>query len=224
MIPEERLREAAKKAEEEFLAALPEPENCKAELSPAFERRMSRLIRRTDRPVRYWLQRCAACLALLVLLGGGILTVHAEARAVFTGWVRGIYENWFVYRYTGESDEKEEKVVYRPSWLPEGYQESKVPELSGQVVVVYESAEGKLLIFGYSWDREAMKLYIEQENAEVRSVTVWNRPAEMYMHPEADALNELVWSDEDTGTIFWLSANLGEQEMLEVAESVETVE
>ena len=41
---DERIREAAKKVEEAYLAALPEPEDCEAVFSPEFEQKMEALI------------------------------------------------------------------------------------------------------------------------------------------------------------------------------------
>lgn len=86
MISDERLREAARKAEESFLASLPEPEDCEATFSPEFERKMKKLIRRTDHPIRYRIMKAVACFLLVVLVGGGsVLALSTEARAAFVG-------------------------------------------------------------------------------------------------------------------------------------------
>ena len=90
MIPEEQLREAARMAEERFLARFPEPEDCQAVFSPAFERKIKALVRRVDHPLRYRMARAAACFLLAVFIGGGgVLAFSVEARAAFAGWVRG---------------------------------------------------------------------------------------------------------------------------------------
>ena len=44
VLSDERIREAAKKVEEAYLAALPEPEDCEAVFSPEFEQKMEALI------------------------------------------------------------------------------------------------------------------------------------------------------------------------------------
>lgn len=51
MISGERLRKAARQAEKDLLAGLPEPEDCKATFSPEFKRKMKKLVRRTDGPI-----------------------------------------------------------------------------------------------------------------------------------------------------------------------------
>ena len=78
MISDERLCKAAQQAEKAFLASLPEPKDCKATFSPAFERKMKKLVKRTDHPIMYWIQKSVACLILILLLGGGsVLALRA---------------------------------------------------------------------------------------------------------------------------------------------------
>ena len=48
MISDERLREAARQAEKNLLASLPEPKDCEATFSPEFKRKMKKLVRRTN--------------------------------------------------------------------------------------------------------------------------------------------------------------------------------
>ena len=57
--------------------------------SPAFERRMKKLLRRGRHPVWYKSLHAAACVLLALLLSGcAVLAVSPEAREVFAGWVR----------------------------------------------------------------------------------------------------------------------------------------
>ena len=90
--------------------------------SPAFERKMKKLLRRGRHPVWYKALHAAACLLLALLLSGcAVLAVSAEAREVFAGWVREVYENAFVYRFYGEEQgESNADPAYRLTWLPEG--------------------------------------------------------------------------------------------------------
>ena len=51
MISDKRLREAARQAEKNLLASLPEPEDCEATFSPEFKQKMKKLVCRTDYPI-----------------------------------------------------------------------------------------------------------------------------------------------------------------------------
>ena len=220
MISDERLREAAREAEEKLLASLPKPEDCEATFSPEYKRKMKKLARRTDHPVIYWVQKAVACILLTILIGGGgILTFSTEARAAFVGWVREVYENWFVYQYNGKSGESG-SATYQPSWLPDGFAETSSPDLYEQEVTMYENADGALLIFGYSKSAGAVDLYVSRDDAIVKQTTVLGNSAELYLYPEENYFNNLVWSDDNSGLIFWIVANLDEQTLLQIAEGV----
>lgn len=142
MISDERLREAARQTEENLLASLPKPEECEVTFSPEYKRKMKKLARRTDHPVRYWVQKAVACILLTIFIGGGsVLAFSTEARAAFVGWVREIYEDYFVYYFIGETRNNSENCAFMPSWLPDGYTESFVSELSGQTIMVFENED-----------------------------------------------------------------------------------
>ena len=67
MISDKDLYEAARKVDEAILASLPKPEECEATFSRRFERKMKKIIRRVDHPVRYWVQKSVACFLVTVL-------------------------------------------------------------------------------------------------------------------------------------------------------------
>ena len=109
MISEERLRLAAQEAGRAIAASLPEPEDCQAEFSPSFERKMKKLIWRADhRGLCLGLKR-AACFFLALLLSGGVfLTVNAEARELVFGWISQRAEDAQRYFHQGEPTDSAE--------------------------------------------------------------------------------------------------------------------
>lgn len=94
MITEEMLREAAEKASEALTAYYErdyDPDK-PLEISPEFEKKIERLKRRAKHPVFYKTMHRVASIALAILITGGAwITVDAEARAVFVGWVMTVY-------------------------------------------------------------------------------------------------------------------------------------
>lgn len=193
--------------------------------SSAFERKMKKLIRRADHPIRYRIAQIAACLLLAALLSGcTVLAVSPEARAAFVGWMRETYETWFVYRYAGEDKAISEDVVYRPTWLPEGYLQAFVPELSDQVNVLYTNGDGPMIIFAYSSSSSALTLHIQGDTAVLSRVTVNGIPADFYLEEDGIHSNCLVWENSQNDIIYWIVANLPKDTIIKIAESVEEVQ
>ena len=221
MISDERLREAARQAEKNLLASLPKPEDCEATFSPKFKRKMKKLVRRTDHPIRYWVQKAVACILLTILIGGGsVLALSTEARAAFVGWVREIYETWFVYHFEGDGNTLPEETQYRPTWLPEGYSQALVPELSDQVNVVYTNDDGPMIIFAYSSSSAALALHIQGDTVVPLKATVNGISADFYLEKEETQASCLVWKNPHNNIIYWISANLSKDIMIKIAESV----
>ena len=225
MISDERLREAAQQAEKAFLASLPEPKDSKAAFSPAFERKMKKLIKRIDHPIVYWIQKSVACLVLILLLGGGsVLALSTEARAAFVGWLREVYESWFVYHYTGEDAITTENTIYYPGWLPDGYELIAAPEPGPHTISIYENQAKDTIIFNCFKNSESMAIQIGKENAFVEKVQIDDAFADLYVDSKSGETNHLIWEDPENKVIFWLVSTLDSDYMVKIAESIELMD
>ena len=124
MITEEMLCAAAARSCEIYVSYLERgynPEN-QHEFSLQFKKKIKKLKRKADHPVFYHAARRIASIVLAILIAGGVwITVDAEARAAFVGWVKEIYGTYFVYHFEGSSDVNKELVDYRPTLIPNGY-------------------------------------------------------------------------------------------------------
>ena len=108
MITEEMLCAAAARSCELYTADLESGYNADVlhEFSPAFEKKIRKLKRRADHPAFYrTMNRVASILLAILITGGAWISVDAEARAAVVGWVKEIYETYFVYRFEGNSNE-----------------------------------------------------------------------------------------------------------------------
>lgn len=191
------------------------------DFSPAFEKKMQKLIRRANHPIRYRVAQVAACLLLAALLSGcTVLAVSPEARAAFVGWVRETYETWFVYRYTGEEQPPSENTVYAPTWVPDGYDEIVAPQVGTFARTQYENLNSDLLTVSYLKGTEKSSLSVEWEGAIVQKSFVGSLPADLYLNPN-DGPNILVWTDYERDAAFWITAPLPEKELVKVAESIQ---
>lgn len=77
------------------------------------------------------------------------------------------------------------------------------------------------MTFGYSLNPEAINVYVENTNVQTKRVLVGNTPADLYLDNSAGESNILTWVDSNTDTIFWIVAQLDEDELIKIAESVE---
>lgn len=226
MISDERLRKAAQKVEESMLASLPEPEECEFTPSPEFERKMEKRARRASHPIRHRILKAVACFLLVVLVGGGgILTFSVEARAAFVTWVREVYETQFIYRFFQTSEETSNDTAYRPTWVPSDYQMTSEFLSDGLSAIEYRNNFDDLAVLTYCPNTLSPTFKVERNGAEVyKQVLVNGITAELYLDQDEGGTNVLIWTDEDKGIIFRISATFSDVELIKMAESVEKYE
>ena len=122
MISEEALRLAAQRAGQTLTDSLPDPETCDHEFSPAFEKKMKRLINREQYASVYRGLKRVACFFLAVLLSGSVwLSVDAEARQIVFGWLSEKTEDAQRY-FFGDEKTDEEDIVHYQIAAPDGRQ------------------------------------------------------------------------------------------------------
>ncbi len=220
MISDDDLRRASQKWEEARLGQFPEPEACGFETTPKFERKMKKLIERTDHPTKYWLKKGLACFMLFFLLGGGLLSLNSEARAAFFGWTRKILGTVFEYRYTGEDASAPKNIVYLPSWIPDGFEIYRESYHEGAVMIAYLTKDGHLASFIYNVNGTGTVVQLVSESCEVHQVFVGEYPADLYLDNVEGENNALVWTDEERNVLFTINAPLSEKELIKMGESV----
>lgn len=224
MISEERLRLAAQEAGRAIAASLPEPEDCQAEFSPSFERKMKKLIWRADhRGLCLGLKR-AACFFLALLLSGGVfLAVNAEARELVFGWISQRVEDAQHYFFQGDVPTENNDIHYNLSELPEEYSEWSVSDEINGRSSVYVNDAGEFLDFGYRRDTgegASADLFFTVDGMTKKTVTVNGVPAEYYQDDTGVSSNLLVWVNPETNTLFYISAYLDEDTLVQLANSM----
>lgn len=198
------------------------------DFTPAFEKKMKKLLRRAKHPAWHKFVQTAACLLLVLLLTGcAVLAVSPEAREVFAGWVREVYESYFVYRYAGQEETDAGNVIYRPTWTPDGWRESDVSEDNVVTCVIYTNGtdeEGAFLAFVCAKDPEASDVYIDNgDYVDAEEIQIQGGKADLYLD-NRDHSNVIVWTVEETGILFLLQGPLTSDELVRMAESVKPVQ
>ena len=225
MISDSMLRSAAKKSCEIYVSRLEAGYDPKAQhkFSPEFEKKIKKLKRKANHPIVYRsLQRIASIILVCLFACSAWLTVDAEARSAFFGWVKEIYETYFVYRFEGNADYSNSTVAYRPTWLPEGYTEFYIENTESTAVVSYQNEEGLLLTFQYTHNPNETDWFIDAEHAVIKENTVNGCPAEILLADNITTASVIVWTDEQDSA-FYVSAFLGESELIKIAENVQPI-
>lgn len=227
MIPEGRLRQAAQRAQEALLDSLPESPAAHT-FSPAYRRKLDRLARRVDgkaRPPRWILHRVAGILLAVVCLGGVVLGTNAQAREAVFGWVRRQVEDAQRYFYQGDPTASSAQVRYQIT-VPEGYWLEDALEMDGYYDYYYLNEEGQSVEFTYQYvtKQTSGTLYVDDQEAERKEIQLHGNPADLYLSYEAEASNTVIWTDEEAGVLFDVTAFLDEEALISLAESVALVE
>ncbi|OUP54291.1 DUF4367 domain-containing protein [Pseudoflavonifractor sp. An184] len=223
MISDSMLRSAAKKSCEIYVNQLESGYDPKTqhEFSPEFEKKIKRLRRKANHPIVYRsLQRIASIILVCLIACGAWFTVDAEARSAFFGWVKEIYETYFVYRFEGNADYSESSVAYRPTWLPEGYTEFYVDDIDATTVVSYQNTDGLLLTFRYTHNPNETDWFIDATHAVIKETTVNGYPAEILLADNITTASVIAWTDEQDSA-FYVSGFLSESELIKIAENIQ---
>ena len=223
------LRAAAALAESRMLAGLGPDEAPPHEFSEAFERKMEPVLKKARRMerTRQTARTIAASLAVVVLFGMIWVATHAEAREAVGKWFTFTWNNIISYRFTEEYTD--EFPTYRPTWLPDGYEENNLIDYedADMYEVYYEHENGNIILFCYqAMDEEFdLKLYIPDDYRR-ESVLIRGLPGDLYFPPEEEKADrcELVWIDEEEDMAFCIFGKLERDVKLRIAESVAKVE
>ena len=206
--------------------------------SPAFEERMTRLVKQQKR--RKWLKRitCSVASVLLLLVIGGslFLTFNLEARAMASAWYRSISAERHTYRFT-EDRRGQPLPDYEATWLPEGYRYTKTTRFKNATHVGYrkESRNERYITpmgFEYFWisDQVTMLIHVGDYGGHTiteQQLTINGNPA--YLYEDINRWNntldyDLVWIDQEAGLVFRLgTCRLSAEETIAVAESIRPV-
>lgn len=223
MITDEMLAQAAAELADAINASLPAPEECHHQFSAKFERKMKRLIYRTNHPIQHRILRSAASILLVILLGfSSVLAVSVEAREAVFGWVREQYESFYEYFFEGDPDEVE-STTYYPGWMPDDYVYQTTLEIDGGEVLIFLNQEGAIAQFTYSTSPENMSFLLEEVECEHRVVSVNGINGDLYVPYDNSLAREIVWVSNDSNTIFCVSALISEDDLLKIAENIEKI-
>ncbi len=222
LISEEHLRMAANRASELYVTHLEQnydPSNQHI-FSVEFERKIERLKYRADHPFVYHTIRRIASIILAILVSGSVyLTVNVEARAAFVGWVKEIYEVFFVYHFSGELDITEGPDNYEPNWLPDGYTKVNEFDTGSRISIIYQNESGLFLKLNYFYNPSETDAFVDGEGGEMTSIKINDFDADLLLSHNPTVANSITWID-DHERAFFISAYLDERDLIKLANSI----
>lgn len=225
MITDKMMTDAAEELYQALLSSLPEESECVHQFSQGFERKMNRLIRRMEHPVRHRVLQRAASIALVLFLGFmALLAVSPTVRAAVFGWVRERYENLTTYYFDGEVQQNQELMEYELGYVPEGFRETYRNSSMNETIVYYvNDSSGKMMCLTYSFVEGYYSFNAEIEDCRCESVVVNGANAEFYDKGDAQRSNAIVWVDNATNTLFSITAFMDKEDLIHIAENVKKV-
>lgn len=226
MITDKMMQEAAEELYQALLTSLPDENQCSYQFSERFERRMKRLIRWAEHPLRHRILQRVASIALVLFLGFvTLLAISPSVRAAVFGWVREQYENFAAYYFDGAQMQSIESVEYELGILPDGYVEVHRNKTQNETNIYYaDNATNQIMNFTYTHRTGTYSYNLKLEGAEIVKVSVNGKEAEFYYYADGSQSNAIVWVDDENDTLFSIVAFVGKEEIITLAENIIMVE
>lgn len=121
------------------------------------------------------------------------------------------------------SSDPESMANYAPTWLPEGYVETKQTVLPVLKNVDYTNAGGQKISFSCTYGEHGGDTVYIVDYRCVSAVQVGQAQADFYQASQAGESNALVWRSDGEDVLFCVIAPLPEDVLVKIAESVTLV-
>ena len=225
-ITDDMLYRHAPEARDAWLASLPDdseiPEH---QFSEEFNSEMERLItlsHKQKKPKKKF-QRIASMFAAVLIGASSFVTINSATRVAFVGWIKELTSDYLVYRYEEDPVPEAEPLVYRPTWIPEGYSELFVNEKTAKKVVAYSNEDGDMIRFSYIQNPGETDWFISTENTVKESAIVNGHKADLFTSTHPDTAGGILWSDENN-CAFMLTGFLEVDDLIKMAESIQVMD
>ena len=166
-----------------------------------------------------WLSKVACVFLAVLLTGSAVLTFSVEARAAFFGWVREQVETYYMYFFEGNAAVTE-PAKYELGWMPENCIFVTSYETAGGEVYIYTDERDTLIQFTYTSEPDNEKVYVDCAEYTEKQVTINGNTASLFIAPSEDNTDDIVWTDPNTNTLFFISGHFDQETFIKIAENV----
>ena len=172
------------------------------------------------------LQKVAMILLVFSLSLGSLMAVSPTVRAAVVRWVTEWYETHITYRYSGEQISGE-MPQYEIAALPEGYVEieSERVERPSYISVAYRNEDKNNTIYlDYTYMQQGSASDYVTDGTEVIPVTVNGFKGQLILTNDwENKWNTIIWIDDERNLQFEIDANIDQDTIMHMAESVSLV-
>lgn len=169
------------------------------------------------------LRTAAVLLLVLSLTAGAVLWASPAARV----WAAGLARMLMVWTdvsadflFPGGDAAETDLSCWRPTWLPEGYEETKVWVTDGLHEITYQDKKGHTFYFTYMLLGSSSEVKIDNEHSDHSEVKINGHDAQLFETNTEGKPSFLIWMDEDETTSFILEGDISGEDMIQVAESI----
>ena len=133
--------------------------------------------------------KAVACFCVvLTIISVILLSVGATRNAIFNAIVKW-HEQYTEIRY---EHSPHDTVIYRPSYLPEGFREISVKPTVNSTTVIYENESGDQIFFVQQQVENASML-VDNENADFIEISISGNPGFLFKASTDQDSSVLVW-------------------------------
>ena len=213
-------------------ANLPEALDLPEGLEPvpdALEERMAPFLSRPfaagrrKKPLWARVLRTAAGLLLVLSLTAGAVLWASPAARVWAAELARMLMVWTDvsadFLFHGGDAAETDLSCWRPTWLPEGYEEVEVWAPGGIYKITYENAEGQSLTLRcISPNTSAVSM--DNEHSDYNEVTINGSKAYLLVSNAEGWQSSLIWTNEENSVMFILRGYISAEDLIRMAESV----
>lgn len=225
MITEEFMKEAALELDGMLLDRL--PERGELDFSPAFERKMKKLIYRKKHPVMsHPVFRAAAVILLIAVLSSAVILAIPDAQASLKGLFYEAKGRTFSYVLTGVVEE-DDPWIYHLGWIPEGYSITEESYRNNIGYISCSNPEGKRFQFYYTIQREdsdtkISRTFINGLGCRYKETAINGLRANLFevQYADDDITYTVFWMNEEQSILFEIYNAPSEAEAMKLAENI----
>ena len=164
-------------------------------------------------------EQTAAVLLIAAMSAGLWLSLNREAWASFSGWIREVYENSYVYQYFNP-DTGEVLGDYEITGLPEGYERIIVDQGENICIKMYQWEDGGCMLSYWKNNDDVRGAIDMLGGCILETVHVNDFEADLYSYQDGSHPSELIWINTRENVSFQISAMGDKAFLIKLAESV----